>query len=541
MSRRQGTVSKEKEGRERRKTSFAVRLGIVIAALLVLGSFMAYLSVKSYLRGDSFRHLVSDKVEQLIRVDGELDPLQWKSQSVLSDQFEGEGNGLIHSMRARQLELTVDWGSIWSDTWQMSDFNLSSLDLELGAEREPVEEKVAQPSLGHSENKVAWYQKYLPERAELSDMNIGKLHLGYTQSDGLRHQLSDSRVSVEFHTNAISLDLEEGSMEFSNPWLQKGSLTSAKFNYRDNILYLHSLNARMYDDAVLKLSGEHSFITDRRFRYQGTLLGAECEDFLSEEWAQKLQGELAVKLLVEGSSGKSPEMSGELKIREGLLTALPVLDKIAAYADSSQFRRLRFSKFHCNYKYSDRALQLSDIYLHCDGLMRLEGRLSIQDRQLDGLFQLGVVPGVLSHIPGAETKVFTKGKDQLLWASMKIGGTIGALEEDLSNRMLIAAGMRMFEIVPETGAQVLKYTGETLESLSLPIEFTQLPNELLKAGSDVLGDKAGGILDSEAIQAPSSFIEAGAGLLGEGLGGLFGSSNSNSQGNREEKKAQDDE
>jgi hypothetical protein len=72
------------------------------------------------------------------------------------------------------------------------------------------------------------------------------------------------------------------------------------------------------------------------------------------------------------------------------------------------------------------------------------------------------VPGVLARIPGAETLVFTPGERGLWWTSLHVTGTVDDPEEDLTGRLIEAAGMRMFEVLPETGERVLKFTREVM-------------------------------------------------------------------------------
>ena len=144
-------------------------------------------------------------------------------------------------------------------------------------------------------------------------------------------------------------------------------------------------------------------------------------------------------------------------------------------------------------------LELYDIVLASEGLVRVLGKLIIENGSLDGSFRVGIMPGVLAHIPGAETKVFERGEKGLLWAPLRITGTIENPKEDLSGRLIAAAGKRMFEIVPETGKMALKFAHETA---------TELPQKAVDTGSEIL-DKGGEI------------IEEGTDIIREGVGGVL--------------------
>ena len=158
-------------------------------------------------------------------------------------------------------------------------------------------------------------------------------------------------------------------------------------------------------------------------------------------------------------------MSGDLTVRNATLTALPMLDALAAYADTRRFRIMQLSDARTKWRYSEGVYTFTDFVMASEGLIRLEGNFSIKGKSIDGLFRLGLVPGTLAGIPGAETDVFLPGERGLLWAPVRITGTLDDPKEDLTDRLIAAAGMRMFDVIPETGAKAFKFTksviGET--------------------------------------------------------------------------------
>jgi hypothetical protein len=132
---------------------------------------------------------------------------------------------------------------------------------------------------------------------------------------------------------------------------------------------------------------------------------------------------------------------------------------------------------------------LTDLVLSSDGLVRLEGSLSIRGQQLEGVFRLGLAPGTLATIPGAETDVFSPGERGLLWTPLRITGDLSDPKEDLTDRLIAAAGLRMFDLIPESGVIVIKFTQSIIgESSSKTLEKgTKLIEEGSKAVRDVSG------------------------------------------------------
>ena len=56
---------------------------------------------------------------------------------------------------------------------------------------------------------------------------------------------------------------------------------------------------------------------------------------------------------------------------------------------------------------------------------------------------------------------------------MRITGTLDDPKEDLTDRLVDAAGMRMFEIIPKSGEKVIKFTRGVIE---------EIPDETLDKG-----------------------------------------------------------
>ena len=224
-----------------------------------------------------------------------------------------------------------------------------------------------------------------------------------------------------------------------------------------------------------------------------------CSEILPESWSQRLSGKLAADFSAEdGTAG--PVVSGHLDLADGVLTALPILDVLSAYADTTRFRRIALRKAETDFEWEKGNLVLRDLSIESEGLVVLRGGLRMdRDRRLDGRFRLGLVPGILSHIPGAETSVFLPGEKGLLWTDLRITGTMDDPEEDLTARLVEAAGLRMFEVLPESGQRVLKFTkevvGEDLQAhLKKSTDLIQEGRETLREAEDVVRE-VGGIFD----------------------------------------------
>ena len=67
-------------------------------------------------------------------------------------------------------------------------------------------------------------------------------------------------------------------------------------------------------------------------------------------------------------------------------------------------------------------------------MFRLQGTATINNKRLGGELQLGVAPGYLEWLPKAQ-RIFTRQRDDYLWTTVQLGGTINDPQEDLSPRV----------------------------------------------------------------------------------------------------------
>ena len=255
-------------------------------------------------------------------------------------------------------------------------------------------------------------------------------------------------------------------------------------------MFLTDAVVAAWENGRLQGSGEWE-MESRRFAMEGDATGIKCEDLLSADWSKRLTGDVASTFSFNNHAG-FPQASGKLTIQNGVITALPMLDALAAYADTRRFRVLSLSEAHTEWQWRNGELALKNLVLASEGLVRLEGGIAIRGQDLDGTFRLGLAPGTLSTIPGAETDVFVPGERGLLWASLRITGTRDHPKEDLTDRLIAAAGMRMFDRIPETGEKVIKFTHSVLGEASPKTIEKGL--KIIEKNSDTIREVSG-ILD----------------------------------------------
>ncbi len=466
----------------------------VAVAFLSIGG---YLALRAYLHSDEFRVFLAEKAGHSLKTDADLAPFHWDGLQVTSASFEAHGGPYFTRLRADELRTEVGLGEVRRGVWLLRGASIRRLEIEIPGTRAPESSPEAE-SATTDRPQPKKFAGWLPQSARLEELRIEETNIaGRIGNREFAARGQSCLVRPGAKRGAFEIEAKGGTIEHPFLWFPNPRLRHAQFRTSGTHLYLLDAESKVYRNGLLDLSGEASF-DNNDYTFEGGAVGINCNEVLPEDWEKRLLGKIGVRFTMRGHDGES-SVTGQLAVRDGVLTALPVLDRLAAYADSSRFRTLTLNEARTDFAWTDGRLSLTKILIASDGLMRLEGRLDIVGERLDGHFQLGLAPGTLARIPGAETVVFVERRDGLMWTPLRITGTFDNPEEDLSARLIRAAGNRMFEIIPETGVKVLKFTRSALG---------HAPAQAVKTGA-------------QAVETGVDVVR-GATDVARGIGGMFG-------------------
>jgi hypothetical protein len=131
---------------------------------------------------------------------------------------------------------------------------------------------------------------------------------------------------------------------------------------------------------------------------------------------------------IESSSGW-----GEFRIEEGRVAGARFLEDVASLI-GKPIGQLSLTRCSLGFEWKYPRVQIKKIDIEADGVFRLQGTATINNKRLGGELQLGVAPGYLEWLPKAQ-RIFTRQRDDYLWTTVQLGGTINDPQEDLSPRV----------------------------------------------------------------------------------------------------------
>lgn len=473
----------------------------VLGVLVLLGAAGVYAGLKSYLHSDAFRSFLANQAAGTLGGRGAFEPFLWDGFQVSSPSFELHGGNMVSGLRADGLMTEIDLGGVRRGVWDLHGSRINRLEVEVDASgvirRSAGADAAARNKARRSR---AWYDRFLPKEVVVRGLDIQESSLKVRLPDGPASLAGTSwQVEPGAVRGSYRAEGQGGVLRLPWSWLPEGKLDRARLRYQDGIVYLTDLSLGCYKRGRVDLSGEND-IGRGGYSFQGSAKDVTCDEVLTETWSRRVRGDLRSGFEL-GSGTAGLVARGTLVMDNGVLTALPVLDKLAAYADTTRFRVLNLQQATTSWEWSDGEFLFSDLVLSSEGLVRLEGRLKIRGRALDGVFRLGLAPGTLATIPGAETVVFHPGERGLLWTPLRITGTLDNPEEDLSARLVDAAGARMFDIIPATGEKVLKFTRGLLDdnggnTIQQGTKVLQQGVDVAGKGVEVIRDVGGGVINS---------------------------------------------
>ncbi len=467
-------------------------LGKAVAGVLGLGLISlgaAYWMLRSYLHSDAFRKFLSVEAGDTAGVTGEFAPFHWEGLAVDTDAFAATGAGLVSGLRAEGLHTEVGLGGVRRGVWEIRGSSVRRLEISVDATKQA--DANADPGLSLKAGKKAKRPAWFPSEAELQGIDVRELVVKAILNEGLA-----IASGMKFHAEqagakgAYRALIEGGTVRLPLANAPELRLDRIRLRYQDGRVYLTDARLAAWANGRIDGRGEWD-MNSRQYSIEGDATGMKCENVLSADWAKRLTGDVSSDFTLNNSPG-FPRASGKLTVQNGVLTALPMLDALAAYADTRRFRVLALNEAHTDWRWKKGEISLANLVLAAEGLVRLEGGITIRGQAIDGLFRLGLAPGTLATIPGAETDVFAPGERGLLWTTLRITGTLDDPKEDLTDRLIAAAGLRMFDLIPETGEKAIKFTRSVLGDS--PSKTVEKGVEIIEQGSKAVRD-VGGILD----------------------------------------------
>lgn len=420
-------------------------LGVVLLA--VAGVAGSYLYVRSYLKSDSFLSMLRQSAIDDMNVDdARIEPLEWDGSGIRCDGVTMQGHEFLTSLRAKSIETEFSRWDLLKRAFVINSVNIAELKLQLSPIPFHFKEKEDEPK--------SWVEKnLLPDTFRLEKGNIDSFSVSYGVP-GNFYSLEGAAVesSHDAGSSQYRFDLRGGKLLVPFKFCPELSLMSGsvQFNHASKRVNVPTCRLTTGGGGYLDIKGDWDGLSSS-WTANVVVNSVPASSLLKDDWKKHIQGNVSGGVDLRGEQDRLTHVGGLVRLQNGLLTGLPILDRLALFCDSAKFRQLALHKASAQFRYDRGTWHVSEILVESENLARVEGWLDIgADGSLNGRFQVGLrADGLWNSLPGF-SDVFSasrqNGGDGLVWANVNIGGTLDNPSEDLSARLLKAAGDRLTEM-----------------------------------------------------------------------------------------------
>ncbi len=439
-----------------------------LVALLVVLYFAGKAWAEAYLRSDAFRTFLNAKVGTTLRGEAEFAPFTFNGLNVYTDGVRAQGyeDAPFSEIRLDQLRASFSLSRFFEKVWQIEEVEAQSLTVRLDGTRlthppsvpalpPTVTSKPAEPGKSKSSG-------WLPNRVEIGNATIKELNLEWGDIPAKAGSLRGLFLHAAPASGGWDIDGHGGKIVSAGlPTLDIGAITVRQ---RDRSLFINSADFTQSGGGSLQASGEVQF--DDHLDLRAKLDGVDLAPFLTDDWRMKMRGKLAGDIRVQSPlpARDGPTISGDVRILGGQFMALPVLDEIALFTRTQQFRRINLTNASATFTRDAKQLRVTNLIAESQGLIRIEGTFNVADNTIDGLFQVGVTPTSLQWLPGSQERVFTESRGGYLWTPMRLTGPVDSPKEDLSGRLITAAGNAVVDKAEAVARDAVKATKDAARS-----------------------------------------------------------------------------
>jgi hypothetical protein len=516
---------------------------LVAIAMVFITLLAAYFSLTvwldGYLKSDRFREWISARISDQLKATARIDGVSWRGTSAFVSSFEAAGSpeASFATLTANDIRADLNAGAIWDRAWHVERVQIARASLQFPSAIPDTTDPAAAPpaTTEPTDTQSGFLSSILPNRVVLGPIRTDSVSLDWKSADasatarGMTVEIKPSdddgfvlasgtggTVKTSF-LPATPIEIED----FDASW-QKGEARLDSFR-------ASAANASINGEATVRTASNPPQLDARVW-----IAGLELAGVIPPDWLKRLSGTARADIRLTGNPLEAERLacSGSASLAKGLIEGLPILQIIARKTRNESFVRLVLKEARTDFtRTPDGDWLLEKLLVDSPGLLRLKGSAAVGATEtLSGSLLLGIVPGTLRYLAGAEQEVFLpiekanlsaaerallSAEDAgLLWTRLTLGGSLANPSEDLSDRLARAWFNATVDEVLSMSMEGAVKAAETASRAAndAASAFLEKSPEAIDKGADLLRKGAatgGGILQKGA----ESGIRAIEGLL----------------------------
>jgi hypothetical protein len=407
-------------------TAIGIFFLLVIAA--GVGVFFSPLLTR-YVEGEAFRVAMEEETAKGLHFpQARYAPiLRTGALTAQSDSFKADnGQKAMKSLDAHGITAKFDPWGVFLRQWRFTDVRVQSGDVEIQIYEANPEALSGKP----------WFAIFLPNRVYLEKIESEQANITW-RFHGERAGFFGSQLLITPNGRDFEYIATGGRLKMAP--VPDLDLRHTHILITKNLLTLYDLDlaSDSRSDESIRAQGHAGLGQDKSIDVKANFNSVPIRQWLPAEWKRRLKGSAFGDIHWTGKDPKLESSSGEcsLRIDNGLVDDVPLLNKLAELAQKKSFERLKLNECSLGFAWRYPEIEMKDITIEEKGKFRIEGDISIKRRVLRGTIRLGLTREYLDWLPNPE-EVFSRRSSGYLWTDVHLSGTIDEPRQDLSKRII---------------------------------------------------------------------------------------------------------
>ncbi len=385
--------------------------------------------VTRYVESESFRKAMEDETAKGLHFPrSRYSPIRRTSAfTAQSESFEARnGKKAMRSLDARGITATFNPLGVFARQWRFTDVRVQSGDVEIQIYKPNPEAVASKP----------WFAIFLPNRVYMKRIESEQANITWQFRDeragffGTQLLITPHGPDFEYVATSGRLKmvlLPDLDLRRAHLLITKTLLTIYDIDLASDVGSAESIHAQA-NAGIGK---------DKSVNLRANFNQVPIRSWLPADWKQHLAGSASGDLHWAGQDPKLESSSGEgsLRVSNGRIDNLPLLEKLAELAQKKSFEHLELNDCSLSFGWNYPKIEINNIAIEERGKFRIEGEMSIEQRRLRGTIRLGLTREYLDWLPNPE-EVFSRKQDGYLWTNVRLFGTIDDPGQDLSPRII---------------------------------------------------------------------------------------------------------
>jgi hypothetical protein len=414
----------------RRLLKYGGAIGIFFLIVIATGVAVFYSPLLThYIESSAFRQAMEKETAKGLHFPhSRFSPIRRTSAfTAQSESFEARnGEKAMKSLDGRGITATFDPLGVFVRQWRFSDVRVQSGNVEIQIYKANPEAVAPKP----------WFAIFLPNRVYLKKIESEQANITW-QFRGEQDGFFGTQLLIAPHGPDFEYVATSGRLKIA--LLPDLNLRRAHLLITKTLLTIYDIDlaSDLSSSESIHAQANAGIGKDKSVDLKANFNQIPIRSWLPAEWKEHLAGSASGDLHWAGKDPKLESSSGEgwLRVNNGRIENLPVLEKLADLAQKKSLEHLELNDCSLNFGWKYPKIDISNIAIEERGKFRIEGEMSIERRRLRGTIRLGLTRVYLDWLPNPE-EVFTRHQSGYLWTNVRLFGTIDDPEQDLSPRII---------------------------------------------------------------------------------------------------------